>query len=233
MKTFNEILKEVDNTYSEIEEIEEMTKELKSTYLNIINLKERHEKRKKVENELVRLEEKKKDLQIAIIILHSNAKIALFNEVMPQALEVLSKYQNKHYGPKTKQKIRDEIMENTNCSFYISERYSSQEYHIIPTGFVVTTYNIECGPKYIGGEYKKILDDNKIQVLEFSDITLRYTSTEYIDDIAKRIEELKKTYRNAYEKQQELDCICKRFNSLVVGDIKHIYSDKRIKGWRV
>lgn len=228
MKKFNEIIKEVNKTYQKIKAVEEKTNELQSTYLNIVNLKEMHEKRKTVENELIRLEEKKKDLQITIKILNSNAKLSLYNEALPVVLEVLAKYKNKPYGPKTRKKIRDEIKEKINCSFYISDRYNSQEYHIIPLEFSGNTYNIECGPQYIDGKQKKLLDDNKIQVLELSDITLYYASKEYIDNIPKRIKELKKLYKKAYEKQKELDSICKEYNSLVVGNIKHLYKDENI-----
>lgn len=228
MKKFNEILKDVNKTYKKIQEVEEKTKVLQNTYLTIMDIKERHEKRKTVENELVRLEEKKKDLQITVKILNSNAKIALYNETMPIVLEVLAKYKNKSYGPKTEQKIKDELKEKTNCSFYISDRYSSQEYHIIPLEFSGNTYNIECGAKYIDGKQKKLLDENKIQALEFSDITLYYTSKEYIDNIPKRIKELKRLYKKAYEKQQELAAICSEYNNLVVGNIKNIYKDKHI-----
>lgn len=228
MKKFTEILKEVNKTYQTIKEVEEKTEELQKTYLNIVNLKERHEKRKAVENDLVRLEEKKKDLQIAIKILNSNAKIALYSEALPIVLEVLAKYKNKPYGPKTEQKIKDEIKEKTNCSFYISVRYEQQTYHIIPLEFSSNIYNIECGSKYIDGKQKKLLDENKIQVLEFSDITLYYASKEYIENIPKRIKELKKLYKKAYEKQQELDVICSEYNNLTVGNIKNIYKDKHI-----
>lgn len=106
MKKFNDIIKDVNKTYKKIKEVEEKSKELQNTYLNIVNLKERHEKRKDVENNIVRLEEKKKDLQITIKILNSNAKIALFNETMPIVLEVLAKYKNKPYGPKTEKKLK-------------------------------------------------------------------------------------------------------------------------------
>lgn len=228
MKKFDEILKEVNKTYQKIKEVDEKTKELQNTYLNIMNIKERHEKRKAVENDIVKLEEKKTDLQITIKLLNSNAKIALFNEVMPQALEVLAKYKNKPYGPKTEQKIKDEIKEKTKCGFYISVRYSSQEYHIIPLEFSHNYYNIECGPKYIDGKQKKLLDENKIQVPELNDLTLYHTSKEYIENIPKRIKELKRLYKKAYEKQQELEKICSDYNSIAVGDIKHIYSDKHI-----
>lgn len=228
MKKFTEILKDVNKTHKKIQEVEEKTKELQNTYLNIMDIKERHEKRKTVGNDLTRLEEKKKDLQITIKILNSNAKIALYNEVMYSVLEVLAKYKNKPYGPKTEEKIKDEIKEKTNCGFYISNRYGSQEYHIIPLEISGTTYNIECGSKYIDGKQKKLLDENKIQALEFSDITLYYTSKEYIDNIPKRIKELKKLYKKAYEKQQELDALCSEYNNLCVGNIKNIYKNKNI-----
>lgn len=174
------------------------------------------------------VEEKKEDLQITIKILNSNAKIALFNEVMPQVLEVLAKYKNKPYGPKTEQKIKDEIKEKTKCGFYISSRYSSKEYNIFPLEFNGNTYDIECGTKFIDGKQKNLLDDNKIQVSEINDLTLYYSSKEYIDNIPKRIKELKKLYKKAYEKQQELEKICSEYNSLTVGNIKNIYKDKNI-----
>lgn len=228
MKKFADIIKEVNKTQQKIKEVDEKSKEIRKTYLNIMDIKKRHEKMKTVENDIVRLEEKKEDLQITIKILNSNAKIALFNEVMPQVLEVLAKYKNKPYGPKTEQKIKDEIKEKTNCIFYISDRYSSQEYHIIPLEFSGNTYNIECGTKYIDGKQKKLLEENKIQALEFDDLTLYYTSKEYIDNIPKRIKELKKLYKKAYEKQQELAALCSEYNNLVVGNIKNIYKDKHI-----
>lgn len=228
MKKFNAIIREVKQTQQKIKEVEEKTKQLRNTYLNITDLKERHEKMKTVENELLRLEEKKEDLQITIKILNSNAKIALYNETLSTVLQVLAKYKNKPYGPKTEQKIKDEIKEKTNCGFYISERYSSQEYHIFPLEFISHDYNIECGTKYIDGKQKKLLEDNKIQVPELKDLTIYYSSKEYIDNIPKRIKELKNLYKKAYEKQKELEKICSEYNSLAVGNIKNIYKDKNI-----
>lgn len=228
MKKFNAIIKEVKQTQQKINELEEKTKQIRNTYKNIMDIKERHEKMKNAENELMRLEEKKKDLQITIKILNSNAKIALYNEVLPVLLEVLEKYKNKPYGPKTEQKIKDEIKEKTGCGFYISERYSSQEYHIFPLEFMSNDYNIECGTKYIDGKQKKLLEDNKIQVPGLNDLTLYYSSKEYIDNIPKRIKDLKRIYKKAYEKQKELAAICSEYNSLCVGSIKNIYKDKNI-----
>ena len=228
MKKFADIIKEVNQTQKKIKEVEEKTKEIRKTYLNITDIKERHEKMKTVENDIVKLEEKKEDLQITIKILNSNAKIALFNETIPVVLEVLTKYKGKLYGPKTEKKIKDEIKDKTGCGFYISSRYYLQEYHIFPLNINGNTYDIECGTKCENGKYKKLLDENKIQVPELNDLTLYYTSKEYIDNIPKRIKELKKLYKKAYEKQQELEKICSEYNNLAVGNIKNIYKDKNI-----
>ena len=228
MKKFNAIIKEVNQTRQNIKEVEEKTKQLQNTYLNIMDLKKRREKMKTVENDIAKLEEKKEDLQITIKLLNSNANIALFNEVMPQVLEVLAKYKGKPLGPKTEEKIKNEIKEKTKCGFYISKRYSSQEYHIFPLEFNGNTYDIVCGTKFINGKQKNLLEDNKIQVPELNDLTLFYTSKEYIDNIPKRIKELKRLYKKAYEKQQELEKICSDYNSIAVGNIKQIYKDKNI-----
>lgn len=228
MKTFNEIQKDIEKAYQTIKENNKKIDELVNTYSNIMGFKEKIAQKRAVEKDMCKLNEEIKDLTITIKILNSNAKIALFNEVMPQALEVLAKYKNKPYGPKAEQKIKDEIKEKTNCSFYINERYNSQEYHIIPLEFRGNTYNIECGPKFENGEQKKLLINNKIQVVEFEELSLYYTSKEYIENIPQRIKQLKKLYKKAVEKQKELDTVCGEFNSLAVGNIKHIYSDKRI-----
>lgn len=228
MKTFNEIQKDIEKAYQTIKENNKKIDELVNTYSNIMGFKEKIAQKRAVEKDMCKLNEEIKGLTITIKILNSNAKIALFNEVMPQALEVLAKYKNKPYGPKTEQKIKDEIKEKTNCSFYINERYNSQEYHIIPLEFSGNTYNIECGPKFENGEQKKLLINNKIQVVEFEELSLYYTSKEYIENIPQRIKQLKKLYEKAVEKQKELDTVCSEFNSLAVGNIKHIYSDKRI-----
>lgn len=228
MKKFNAIQKDIEKDYQTIKENKEKLDKLIDTYSSIKDIEEKVKHHKAVEKDMVKLNDEIKDLTISIKLLNSNAKIALFNEVMPQVLDVLAKYKNKPYGPKTEQKIKDEIKEKTKCGFYISVRYSSQEYHVFPLEFNGNTYDIVCGTKFIDGKQKKLLEDNKIQVPELKDLTLFYTSKEYIDNIPKRIKELKKLYKKAYEKQKELDGICGEFNSLAVGNIKHIYSDKHI-----
>ena len=205
MEKFVNILAEIDKTREAIRNTETTEKKL----INCIKTNER-----------------KQDLQITLKILQYNAKIALFNEVMPVALEVLAKYNGKPYGPKTEQKISDEIKEKTNCRFYISSRYGSDSFNIYPND-VSNEYNIDCGTVYTNGSQKQILIDNKIQPIKFEEVQLYYISREYVTDIPQRVENLKSLFKDAVAKQEELKAICDNFNKLAVG-IKDIYYDRRL-----
>ena len=92
MEKFVNILAEIDKTREEIRTTKAKEDELVAHYMSMSDLKERCEAKKATENDMIKISEKKQDLQITLKILQNNAKIALFNEVMPVALEVLSKY---------------------------------------------------------------------------------------------------------------------------------------------
>ena len=228
MKKFIDILKEIEQTSGAIKAAESKENELIENCMKIDNLKERYEAKKNAENDMIKASEEKKDLQITLKILKSNAKIALFNEVIPVALEVLKKYAGKPYGEKTKEKISDEIKEKTNCRFYITSRWGSYSFDVYPINGVGNDYNISCGTEYTNGSQKPLLIDNKIQLITFDEIELYYISREYVEDIPQRIENLKTAYAEAVVKQEELNAACSRFNALAVGDIDHIYYDKNI-----
>ena len=228
MKKFIDILKEIEQTSGAIKAAESKENELIENCMKIDNLKERHEAKKNAENDMIKASEEKKDLQITLKILKSNARIALFNEVIPVALEILAKYAGKPYGEKTKEKISDEIKEKTNCRFDITSRWDSYSFDIYPMDGFGNDYNITCGSKYTNGERKPLLIDNKIQLITFDEIELYYISREYVEDIPQRVEDIKATYAGAVAKQEELKAACDRFNALAVGDISCIYSDKHI-----
>ena len=222
MEKFVNILETINQTREAIRTAEARENKLIESYTSISNLKEKCEAIKAVENDMVKVNEEKQDLKITLKLLQHNAKIALFTEVIPVALKILSKYNGKPYGTKTKQKISDEIKEATNCRFYISSRYSFDEFDIYPSE-VGNEYNITCGTK----NQKQILIDNKIQPVKFEEIELYYIDKEYVTDIPQRVETLKSLYKDAVAKQEELKAICDNFNKLAVG-INHLYYDKHL-----
>ena len=218
MKKFIDILEEIEQTNRAIKEVEAREDELVENYM----------KREVAENDMIKASEEKKDLQITLKILKSNAKIALFNDIIPVALEVLAKYAGKPYGEKTKEKISDEVKAAANCRFYINARWDSYSYDIYPVDGSGNDYNITCGTKYTDGSRRHLLVDNKIQPVSFDELELYYISREYVEDIPQRIEDIKAAYAEAVAKQEELKAACDSFNALAVGDIDHIHYDKNI-----
>ena len=224
MKTFEEVRADLQNVRKAITEAEAKEKTLVDSYIELEDIKERIEQKKAVEAELRANTEHIKNMKLCTMILKSNAKIALFNDVMPIAVEVLAKYAGKPYGDKTREKICDEVRAKTNCRFYIDCRYNEYTYRIYPN--VLYNYDLTCGAIHASGE--KLLKDNKIQAVPLEHISLFYDSREYVENIMDRIIELKSMYDRAVQKQKELDEICTAFNALAVGDIPHIYKDKHI-----
>lgn len=228
MKKYVEILEEIQRTGEAIRAAEARENELVESYMNVCDLRGRHQARKAVEGEIIENRQHKKDLELTRKILKNNAKVALFNDVLPVALEILKKYSGKPYGEKTRKKIAEEIKATTNCRFYISSRYGSYSFEVYPVDAFGNDYNISCGTEYTDGNKKPLLIDNKIQLVTFDEIALYYISRDYVEDIPHRIEELKQLYKEAVAKQKELETICGCFNALAVGDIPHIYKDKNI-----
>lgn len=228
MKKYIEIIEEIKRTGDAIQAAEIRKNELVESYMKICDIRKRYEAKKAIESEVNENTKHKTDLRITMKILKNNAKVALFNEVLPLALEVLKKYNGKPYGEKTKEKISNEVKAATNCRFYISSRYGSQSFEVYPANTFGNDYNISCGTKYTDGNKKQLLIDNKIQPVIFDEIELYYVSPDYVEDIPHRVEELKALYAEAVAKQKELATICSEYNSLAVGDIQSIYKDKSI-----
>lgn len=228
MKKYVEILEEIKRTGEAIRAAEARENELVKSYMKVCDLRGRHQARKAVEGEIVENQQRCKDLELTRKILKNNAKVALFNDVLPVALEILKKYSGKPYGEKTREKIAEEVKAATNCRFYIGSRYGSHSFEVYPVDAFGNDYNISCGTEYTNGNKKPLLIDNKIQLVSFEEIALYYISRDYVEDIPHRVEELKQLYKEAVVKQKELKTICSCFNTLAVGDIPHIYKDKNI-----
>lgn len=227
MKKCIEIIEEIKNTTAAIKAAEGESERLVDIYMSIEDVRSRIAKKKELEEDMRKNSETILNLKITQRILQSNATVALFHEVMPVALKVLAKYKGKPYGEKTRQKISDEVFEKTKCRFYISTSYSSQQYSVYPANDY-RSYDFSCGTEYADGNKKPLLVDNKIQPITFDEVELYYVSREYVENVPERVNELNRLYAEAVAAQEGLGRICSEFNSLAVGDIPHIYADKRI-----
>lgn len=210
MKTFKEIMKDIETTFDMIDKSKENEKRL--------------------EAEWSKAEETTRDLYLTVRLLQNNARVALFHDVMPVLLEVLAKYKGKPYGEKTREKIAQEVEERTGARAYIGTKYNQDEISIYPAWGFGNTYSITAGPKYNTEtkEYNRILIDNKIQILPLECFDIWFIKSEYIEDIPAAVAEMKEYHKQAVEKQKELSAICSAFNKYAVEGIESIYCNKRI-----
>ena len=222
MKKYNEIIGEI---HSIREERSKITERLNKKIDERFKKKTEKDELMQIDQEIATLQTTLNDIIIAEKLLRNNAKIALFTEIMPIVLEVFNKYSGKPYGEKTEEKIREEIKQITGCIAYISKSYSQYKYVLTD---LKTNLSIECGTKYINGEQKPLLINNKIQTISIEEIELFYINNLYFNDINSTIADLKRIYALAYEKQQELEKICTQFNALAVDGIENIYATKHI-----
>ena len=224
MMTYNEILAEINNTYDEkIRNKEEIAK-VESKYNDVLKSignfkdkvafrKEHKEEIEKNDKKLVSLYLKDEDYSLKIKYLKNNAKVAIFNEVMPVVLEVLKKYNGKPYGEKTALKIRNEIIEKCGFRFYIYEN----KYNIY--GVNPHSDDVEIRVKYSSD--KKALANNKIQLVSMEDLEICYAG-EYVEDIDGTIKKLREAHEKARKAWEEYKKTCEEYNDLTVDGINRI-----------
>lgn len=231
MMTYKEILAEISNTYDEKRINKEEIVKVESKYNDILRSidsikdkvafrKEYKEEIEKNDKKLVSLHLKDEDYSLKIKYLKNNAKIAIFNEVMPVALEVLKKYNGKPYGEKTALKIRNEIIEKCGFRFYIYEN----KYNIY--GVNPHSDDVEIRVKYSSD--KKTLVNNKIQLVSMEDLEICYVG-EYVEDIDGTIKKLREAHENARKALEEYKKACETYNDLTVDGINRISPYNGIK----
>lgn len=226
MKKFESILNEIKGLHAEVKKAQDQQSEEIERYFRKfdgLTLKEKVQKEKaEAEEKEMHLEKVAEfgktitDGKLKIKLLENNAKISLYHEVMPTALEVYEKYKGKPYGEKTKEKIRAEIKEKTNCNVYMDE----STFSIYPLHN--SYYDVKCGTRYVDGKQKLLLIDNKIQCVDMDDLQLYHINRTYFDDLDSTILEMKKLHAEAQKKQEELIKICSEFNKLSVNGISDL-----------
>ena len=231
MKKFEEVLREIEAIRTAIKESEAAEKEIETKWASEDTRAARHEIFEALAGDLAAAQTRTKDLRIAFHLMQNNARVALCHECMPALLAILEKYKGKPCGEKTRAKIADEMEAATGARVYIGTRYNHEEIVIYPASGVGRhgNYQIDCGPVFDSkaGGYKRLLIDNKIQVLSVSDFSLRYIKTNFVEDIPAAISKMKEAHARAVQLKREFDAACKDFNAYAVQGIEEL-TDRRI-----
>ena len=238
MKKFAEIreeIKAVRNRMADISKEMEEINDKESSLVMADSFKERLALCKEYADQLKKFDERfaalaleEENAKLAVAILSNNAQIALYHEVLPEIISVLMKYKGKPYGEKTREKIRMEVEEKTGCGFWLDCSRYHQQVHFYKSGAHDRSDDVVVCTNLQNGEYKPILSDNKIQEVTFEDFHLCYINSNYVDNVAENIEQLRKLRSEAVQKKKELEAICSQYNSLCAGSMKNITARENI-----
>lgn len=201
-----------------------------------------HENREKISELSARLENSFKTLSSADIakisdeittlklentVLYDNARRAVVSEFFPAVLAVWNKHAGKKYGDKTREKIRLEIKDAVKVSFYITVggKYGADCAHIMPlndNGYNDMTFNYNDFDLYTFYNGAQMLSaDNVIQAITGD--AFRFSGCpEYVENIAHRVQELKKTYQAVRAAADKLNALISDFNAINPSKIKEL-----------
>ena len=140
MKTYNTICKEletlkstIDNALGTIETLN-LYDEIRKAYREgnkelLETLKRQQEENDK---QIIELSEKAYINKVILLFLEDNKKVALYEHCKQAIKNALAKYDKKSFGEKTKEKVKNEIFENTTCYVWFENggQYGNDKIHI-------------------------------------------------------------------------------------------------------
>lgn len=213
MEKYKEMLAAIAQTSAEIESTKRSYKELESSITGNSPL-ERAKNRKLITNDLETLSRKESYLNLVLKLQHYNLQVAAFQELTPVIMQILKKYQNKQYGPKTSDRISKEFKELTGFNI----RFFNKDYY---TEIYVIDYNHHFSLNIDTDNNYKVLENNRINIVTADHLRV-YRVNEYINDIPAHIEKMKKAHTALQAQYKEFDAAMRNYNELCKGDIETI-----------
>lgn len=172
---------------------------------------------------IAELDEKSVDLSITRQMAVANAKIAIFQQVLPVVLDTIGKYAGKPFGDKTREKFTEEVKTLAGCYVYFDRKSWGDNIELSP---VCNPYDfkIVCGPVTGTKEDENhLFDGNRLKApVGVERFKLWGDRSEPYEDIPGTIAKMRELYELAIEKQKEFESVCNQFNALVCGNIERL-----------
>ena len=202
-----------------ITEYKKLTKEEENNYIALIKAHDEEVKKVRLYNEI---------LGVKKAVITHNIKCALYEEVAPVIVDILSKYINKPLGEKTEDKIEKEFYERTGHKMYFDRSYTYSDYIKMYTlderGYSNNGYEISiCIVKEDGTVKKLTNENNRIIELTKDNLSCRTNANKYIENINKYVKDYTKAYIKAYNAQRELEKLCNDCKAYNVEGLEHPY----------
>lgn len=148
-------------------------------------------------------------LKVENLVLTDNMKAAIFAEALPVIREAFQKYEGKPYGPKTREAIREKVMQS-GFVFYI-DGGSRQDTLVIRVLNDKKCYDYRFPEVTVFTDYDKpFLTGNKINFAAANP-----TPPAYIDDTKGRAAAIIAAYNSFREAREAAEKACKELNNIM------------------
>lgn len=148
-----------------------------------------------------------------VAILRNNYKLALATETLPALLAILSRYNGKQAGERTREKMREDFKAQTGCNLYIGRSYAGCKIAIYEQGgesIEITAYK----------DGAPIDENNTIRATETEKLFIYLN--DYIDNPAEAIKKMDELKKRAEALREEYRATVTAFNDLAVDGIRQL-----------
>ena len=177
----------------------------------------------KLDNEEESLRDRRTTLLMKKEFIKNNLDFLFFQEYMPKVIEIWNGYAGKKLGPKTTEKLKNDIKEKVGINAYWCWEYSSHTITLIGC-FFGYQFRIEVSPKWENGKRVcELLDvDNKACILSMDKLKISQNNNKYVQDIDEIVQELRQIWKKCEDKKRELEGMISEYNSMCIGNIPHL-----------
>lgn len=177
----------------------------------------------KLDNEEKLLRDRRTTVLMKIEFVKNNLDFLFFQEYMPKVIEIWNGYAGKKIGPKTAEKLKNEIKEKVGINVYWSWEHSYHTMRLLGS-FLGYQFRIEVSPKWENGKFPySLLDvDNKACILSMDKLKISQNNNKYVQDIDEIVQELRQIWKKCEDKKRELEGMISEYNSMCIGNIPHL-----------
>lgn len=235
MKKYLEILEEIQNTNANIRNTAKAETEMERAYFRETAHNGTPEEIEKARAdyhaavERYNAETKHNETQkIKIQILTDNAKQAFFAENIGIICDIWNKYAGKAHGPKTADKIKEEM--KTAIGFYVSvgNHYNDARIYAMPSSAAKKCfYDLEFYPIWTGEHYPALIG-NKIQHIDPSRFRV-WCCGEYVENADEHVEKIRKAHAAARAAEKAFAEAVNVYNDLTRGKMERADNRNGVK----
>lgn len=231
MEKSSDILNLINDNTTKSKEITNQINKLDEIIMNVLSgaknrddRKKLHEKTSEFEAEKFTLKNQRDTLTLEYKFLVSNYRAAVYAELMPEVIKVLNNYTGKKLGPKTREKINNDLSNlSDNRIYLVISEYGGNYISINLKGLNYPENNMDISFTFNQDLNKRnnFTDDNNIINHFENDMFFGPYANKYYDDISGAIEKFKMQAEKINKMTEELNALKSEYNSFIPGNIKN------------